>query len=651
MKITELTCTACGGSLKVDEKNPWVAECEYCHTRYTLEGDRGLVQQPAKINYTPYTPEKPKKTGWKPGGIKRVFAVGVLVFVLSGAMFGPGIYRRYQADQLTKAGDAAGAAAEGAVGEAAAEGAAQADGLAGALASGENGQALDALSALRADPLLSAFCEAVFRRPVEELTEKDLSQIRQLSISSTLDTRRIGYSMEEPEAEEGGELTWEVFSRDEYSDADLSCLPAFTGLVRISVSQRLKEGDLAGLRIRSLQGYFDSLTEAAALVDDPAALEEITAVGSTLDLTGIEALPGLKRLTVNGELTDGKMLVQGQGIEALALNDRELAMDFSVLATMPELKELSLASENLRDIGFVSGIPKLTSLSLSNGTMLNLDALQSCTGLEALSIESCDEIKDLSAVSALTELKRLRLDLPYGCPEPDLSGLTQMEELTLEGFQEMRFLTKMNGLLKLTLDSCPVSDFSVFSGLTSLKSLTCTSFGAAERDYRFIPQLTSLEEVNLSGTSTYGDISGIFNLPALKRLNIGGMSAEIAFDRIGENTVLEELNMDHMKLYKNVVISGGGGIVSVNWDDVSLVDHLDFFSRLKGLKHLSIRENELTDLSFAGGLGMLETIDFSDNYVTDVSPLSALQNLKQVTGTDNPVSNYETLGAAVTVVR
>ena len=100
MKITELTCTACGGSLKVDEKNPWVAECEYCHTRYTLEGERGLVQQPAKINYTPYTPEKPKKTGWEPGGIKRVFAVGVLVFVLSGVMFGPGIYRRYQSDQL-----------------------------------------------------------------------------------------------------------------------------------------------------------------------------------------------------------------------------------------------------------------------------------------------------------------------------------------------------------------------------------------------------------------------------------------------------------------------------------------------------------------------------------------------------------------------
>ena len=336
--------------------------------------------------------------------------------------------------------------------------------------------------------------------------------------------------------------------------------------------------------------------------------------------------PALKKLVIHGELADHKVMIQGTSLESLALESESLSMDFSVLGMMTGLKELSISSENLRDIGFISRLPELTSLSLSNGTMLTLDALKDCSGLKALSIVMCDEVKDLS-------------------------GLARLKELYLEGFQNMSFLKSLSGPEALTLDSCQVSDPSVFSGLGSLRSLTCTSFVSTERDYSFIPEMTSLEEVNLSGTETYDDLSGIFNLPALKRLNISGMSAEINLDKIQENTILEELQADHLKLYENVTVSGGGGIIYVDWDDVTFSEHLDFLGRLKSLKHLSIRENELTDLNFAREMGALETIDFSDNYVSDVSPLSALQNLKQVTGTDNPVSNYEALGPSVTVVR
>jgi len=172
-----------------------------------------------------------------------------------------------------------------------------------------------------------------------------------------------------------------------------------------------------------------------------------------------------------------------------------------------------------------------------------------------------------------------------------------------------------------------------------------------ERDYGFITHLTGLEEVDLHGTATYDDISGIFNLPALKRLNLSGMQCEINFDRIADNTTLEALSIDHIKLYKNVKVSGGGGIVYVDWDDVKLTDHLSFLEKLKGLKELSIKENELTDISFAASLGGLQTIDFSDNYVTDISPLSGLKALGVVKCEENPVSNYEILGDGVMIVR
>lgn len=39
MKLTELKCTACNGSLKLDRDNPHIAVCEYCRTRYVLEDE------------------------------------------------------------------------------------------------------------------------------------------------------------------------------------------------------------------------------------------------------------------------------------------------------------------------------------------------------------------------------------------------------------------------------------------------------------------------------------------------------------------------------------------------------------------------------------------------------------------------------------
>lgn len=107
MNITELRCSACNGTLKVNPQNPNVVECEYCHTKFMVEwnhpGSQGgqnvqLRQMPQRINYQPSKPAEPKKTGWEPYGWKRGVALVILFFVLMGIMYGPKIYARYQMD-------------------------------------------------------------------------------------------------------------------------------------------------------------------------------------------------------------------------------------------------------------------------------------------------------------------------------------------------------------------------------------------------------------------------------------------------------------------------------------------------------------------------------------------------------------------------
>lgn len=648
MKMTELRCSACDGTLKIDEQNPGIAECEYCHTKYTIEWDRSgtyggagngnpyLKPMPGKINYQPVHREEPKKTGWEPYGWKRGVALVILFLVIMGVWKGPAVYRRYQMDH-NAAESAEAVASDG-------------PGLGKPGVSDAKDAAGTASEAPEVTGLLADFSEAVYGKPVEEITAGEFGKIRWLEFRSTIDYKEVGYSFEDPMENPEAELTWLKFPRD--TRVELSCLPAFTELTSLGAGQSVQASDLEGLSLTRIRGYFDSMEAVASILENPEELRCLETIGSPFSIQGIEQFTSLESLLIDSDQIDEeRLLVNAKSLKAISVDMYDGSMDFTLFGMMPWLESLSIESKNLRDLGFVSKMENLKALRVKYGAFLTLAPLSDRPELVELSVESCDELKDMSAIGGLTGLEKLQVDLPYNCPSPDLSGLTNMRELYLESFDETGFLKNMTGLETLTLDGCIMNNPSDFEGLTSLRRLKCTSFTSTERDYSFITRLSALEELDMRGMSTYDDISGIFNLPTLKRLNISNMSCEINFGKIADNSTLEELGVDHMKLYNNVQISGGGGIQYVNWDDVSFTENISFLSRFQGLKHLSIRENELTDVGFAAELPALQTIDLSDNYVTDLTPLAGLKDLIQVDCTKNPVSNYEVLGSSVVVIR
>lgn len=644
MKLTELKCSACGGTMKIDKQNPNYAVCEYCRSRFTVEWDTSgltgassededgiprLKRIPDRIDYVPIEPTQRKDNGWGPFGWKRAAAGITAALVLLAAFYVPKVYERYQMDHAQPADEKASEAF-----------------------TDREIQTQPAVEAYPLGGILEAFAVQVFDRPADQLTDGDLAKIKWLEIQSGADARKLGYSFAVPWEDPEAELTWVSFPRDDFYDVDMSCLPAFAGLKLLKTNGSIRAENLEGLSLLGIGGYFDSLEAVAAVTGHPGQLRHLTMRGDTVSLQGAEQFSSLEELNMDcDQIEEPKMLVNMKSLRSVSVDLYDRGMDFSIFGMMPWLEKLTISSEKLRDLGFVSGMEALRELHLTYGEFLTLDPLKGCAGLEAVTVERCGEIKDMSALSGLTGLKRLSIDLPYNCPIPDLNGLTAVEELYLSGFDETGFLRSMTGLKTLILDGCTVDKPSDFEGLVNLTALKCTSFAATARDYGFITRLPALEELSLRGTATYQDISGVFNLPTLKSLDIGGMQCEINFDRIQENTSLETLNMDKVKLYKNVDVRGGNGIYSVNWDDVSLKDNLSSLSRLKGLRSLSLRENELVDVSFASELAALEEFDFTDNYVTDLAPLSGLKMLKQVSCAENPVSNYEVLKSSVRIIK
>lgn len=623
----------------MDEKNPSFGKCEYCSNQYAIEWDKEQAFFNNKIDYrVPKQPEKEKDTGWERYGWKRNVLIMALLVIAIAAVKAPDVYNRWKSDRdeavKTESGDIADRFKE------------YYNENIDALHSEEETE--EEIKEAELSGMLGDMAAIVFEMPKDEIPQADLNKIKWIECKNDWDYSYIGYSFDDP-FDDDAELIWLTFPAG--SEFGKEGLCRFEGLKKLNLNQRISEKDVAGLRLESIGGYFYSPDEAAMLVEDVSLVRELQFNAGADSLEGIGQFSNLQSLYIDYcELTDIKELVSLPELKKLTM-DVDCLSDFSVLGKMSYLEELSISSENLKTLDFIKSMAGLKRLEISEGGMISLDGVEEVSSLEALSVSGCGNLNNADAVSKLTNLKELSLEIPYDCRQPDLSALTQLQKLKLSQFEDCSFIKGLRCLESLELDACNLSSIGNLSELTGLKELSCSSYAAMGENLSFIASVDSLEKLDIHGVATYDDISGIFNMKNLKYLNLSGMECEIRFGQVQDNQMLESLMMDGIVLYENVKVSGGSGIYSVDWDDVALSDHTDFLCHFKGLKNLSIADNELTDLEFVKAMPALETVDLSDNYITQLNPLAELKNLKTVICTGNPVSNERILDDKIILIK
>ena len=618
MKITELKCTACNGTLSVDTGNPKIAVCDYCGTKYALESEGSdNVHLGPRTEFQTSTYYVPPRNNSSTGAGLRVFLVlmslsvficGVVAFNLYMNSSSSNSYTVYDESRETEIEEKT-----------------------------------------RLTGLLAVFAGEVIEKPVDTITDDDLAKFTWLKITNIGDEVEIGYSYDSPESEEA-QLSRLVLTREE-TGSDLDSLPMFTGLKKLEVPSGLSSEELAGLQLESLTCYEKSLNGIAGALDHPELLKELTITGGLESLDGLELFSNLTALSIrSSDVSDISNLASLKNLKSLTIQYGDAIGDFSVLYVMTGLESLSLDSESIKDFGFIRDMPNLSSFSLYDAKILNLSGLEGKDSLQSLVIDGCRDMVDSSAVSGLTGLKHLTLELQYNAPDPDLNGLTELESLSITRMDTVKFLKNMSKLEDLQLLYCEIDDTSAFAGLTSLKTFQCSSPGY-DTSWNFVANIPALEVINLNGVATYKDISMLFNIPTLKEIYLNGMECELNFASLQPNESLEVIEMDGMKLYKNVKVSGGGGITYVDYDKVILDENTAFLANYPNLRQLSLADNKLTNIAFADRLLYLEKVNISGNYITDLKPLEALGHLSSVDCTGNPVENYRVLTDKVSIIK
>jgi len=641
VKITDLKCPSCGSALKMPAGNARKVQCEYCGNEYVIDagsgqgtaqgkpgntGTPGVRPAPAWQPAPQWQPKSQETDKPKSNGVHPIVR-WIMVVVCFIGLVALKVYRKMPDREAER---------QRAQSEMMESIAANVNVYNPAASSREEEAEEEGLSGI-----LEQLVAAAFGKDADSVTQEELNRIQWIADRSDFDYIYVGYSFENPLENPDAELEWLTFPYG--SDRGYSGLYMLGGLKKLDTMQSLSMCGVQGLSLESLGASFGTPGEAAAALEDPAAIRQLTVGSSVKSLEGLDLFPNLESLTIDASgLSDVDAVVALGQLKSLTLEDADAISDFAVFASMGSLEELTIESENLKTLDFLSRMPQLKSLGLADGQLLSLDGLEALKGLERLSVTDCSELKDMDAVAALTGLTELSLEKPYDCEEPSLAGLSELRSLTLHNFEACAFLSGLTGLEELTLRSCDMPRDLDLSGLTRLKRLTCTTF-YQDRSLAFIEKIPSLEYVDLTGMVTFEDISGLFALPNIQELKLSGIECEIDFDRVRDNPALKSLEMAGVRLYENVRINSSGGMTDVYYDDVFLADHLDFFEHFSGLKELDVADNEINDLEFAGSLVNLEEIDFSDNYVTDMHVLASLPTLRLVNCTGNPISNPRVL--------
>ncbi len=636
--------------------------------RKILEEDKvqAVPKEPAKPGYIPLadanridyeiSEEKVHRTGWEPYGWKRYVVLGIGLVAAILLINSRGIYQRWKADHA----DSAEAVQQEKKEEEPAELHVEWEPI--TMQEDQAAQEDQTEQSCEITGILAEFVSRVYQCPAKDVTESQLAKIQQIVMRREYNLWHIGYSFEAPvengligfeETTEAGaddELIWVDFVSD--ADVDLGGLSRFTKTKRLDVCYTLTAGDVKGLQLQSLSAYFDNPAEAAEILGNPGLIKELGFNGTMENLDGIDRFENLETLYIGySDINNIDSLIYADHLKNLYLASYENLTDFTVIGKLTNLEELYLDACELKIFDFIGNLENLETLNVTDAQIQTLSGLENCTALKSLTINYCTQLKDVSAVSALVNLQELDLDVPYGCMEPELDGLTGLKKLSLDGqFEDCFFLQNMSELTELHLSGCSLSKGMDLSNLKSLRSLSCTYHMGYDWKVDVLTDFQMVECLDLQGTETYDDISEVFNMPNLKELNISGMSCEIDFDAIAENHSLEVLHMDHMDLYENVDVEYDSGIIMASMDDVALSDHMDFLKKFPELKELYLAENGLTDLSFAEGMSELEVLDISGNYITQLRPLAGLPSLQKVICPDNPLKNEKVLKDSVLII-
>lgn len=304
-------------------------------------------------------------------------------------------------------------------------------------------------------------------------------------------------------------------------------------------------------------------------------ITELTVPEGTTDYSGLSYLTGLEKLTIaNGKFDNLQVLSSLSKLTELSITDAVVSgSDLTIIASLPNLKSLTLSGCQLSSIQPLCAASGLTHLNLSNNTLKNITPLTYLSRLQVLDL-SHNAVTSLSAVAVLPELKEL--------------NISHNSVASLENLASVTSLTKLDASHNY---------IGLLTGLDSLVHLT---------------------ELNVS-YNTLTEVDLLAGLTELITLNISNNSV-LDITSLSELYLLENFDFSYNAVTELPAYTAGYYLVSINGSNNQLTN-IDSLAGLHQLNLVVMDNNSITSIAKLNRCANLIRVNVYNNPVTDFDVL------------------------------
>ncbi|PQZ99030.1 cell wall anchor protein [Paenibacillus sp. MYb63] len=624
MAFIPLNCPNCNG--RIEYKEDEVLKCPYCETELLLKQNHVYYVDQTINHYHGTVPEATPKPSVSVSIPLRLLLV--LLLVISGAI---GTYFYYSNSSTYSKTEAN----------------------------------LPVRKMPESEVLLS-FLRDIFDKGSALPTEEELARLRYLTVEhSENDQWTFTYSLSDPFSDEQAEkITYVTQDKKLNSqEIDQRDFEAFTGLTALDLTNtyEISQTDQTTLAhmsgLKSYGGAFnESFSTFSGYFGDKTKITELsTQLRSNQELAMLLEFPNLSSLSityVDESVTDffllNKLPLKSlsltfvdelgwlssmTGLSSLSIHYSETT-DLQPLYALTQLQELQLSFlTNVKSIDFVQNMPALQTLDLENVNFSSLEPLADKASITTLRLASLSQLASVKVINSLPSLRELTLSGYYEKAEaltlPNV-GRVEIPSSFLTGLKApaTTSLTLRGGSGELNLAA--LGKFPKLEQLSLWEIDEITRLGALDG-------LPSLETLNIYDSSLYKESDALFRLKQIKSLMCSECRLNFEQKSATENSVLEHLALEQPYF-------------SINNNSVNEVDQMmPYFANMPALRSFTLQDSNLSSLEFMSNWQAIEELHLENNAISNIETLSQLPNLQKVYLSGNSVQNKSVLGTDVHV--
>lgn len=620
MAFIPLNCPNCNG--RIEYKKDEVLKCPYCETELLLKQNH-VYYVDQTINHYHGTPPKvpPKQTA-------SVKVMLILMLVLTGAI---GTYFYYSNSSTYPKTEAN----------------------------------LPVRKMPESEVLLSLLRD-IFDKGSALPTEEELARIRYLTVEhSENDQWKFTYSLSDPFSDEKAEkITYITQDKKLNSQRiDQRDFEAFKGLTALDLTNtyEISQTDQTTLAhmpgLKSYAGAFnESFSTFSGYFGDKSKITELTTqLRSNQELAMLLEFPNLNSLSityVDESVTDFHLLNQlpikslsltfvdelgwlssMTGLSSLSIQYSETT-DLQPLYALTQLQELQLSYlTNVKSIDFVQNMPALQTLDIENVNFSSLERLTGKNSITTLRLASLSELGSVKAINSLPSLRELTLSGYY----------ENAEALTLPKVERVEipssFLPGLKAPVTTSLTLRGGSGELNLAALGKFPKLEQLSLWEIDEITRLaaLDGLSRLETLNIYDSSLFKESDALFRLKQVKSLVCYECRLNFEQKAAAKNSVLEHLTLNQ-------------SYFSMNNTSVTEIDQMmPYFANMSALRSFTMQDSNLDSLEFMSNWQAIEELHLENNAISNIETLSQLPNLQKVYLSGNSVQNKSVVGASVHV--